>query len=349
MSALTETAAFARKAIIYSVLTIIIVSFLFLIAPFIAPLFTKPASPLPTPKPESAFGKLPPLIFPENRVYPLSFKLESIEGKPPESSTSAKVYFLPKKNPNLFSRKNALTFAQNLGFYNKPQNVTETVYKFDDQNKKTALTLDITNLNFFFQREDLDSSFFQNNTSPAENEAKSMAQAFFSNLNLFDNNFNKAKVTYSASDGVKMTPVSKPYESKVIRVDFLRADVENVPILTADYDQSNTYLIFSPKQNSSLSIENIVEASLQNFPPDLSNASTYTIISSANAWDNLENGKGFIVRALNSGTEAVVRKIYLAYFQSENYQSYLQPVFVFEGDQDFAALVSAIDPFWVGN
>ncbi|KKQ73667.1 MAG: hypothetical protein US95_C0050G0001, partial [Candidatus Woesebacteria bacterium GW2011_GWB1_38_5] len=38
----------------------------------------------------------------------------------------------------------------------------------------------------------------------------------------------------------------------------------------------------------------------------------------------------------------VIRKVYLAYYDPDQYTEYYQPVIVFEGDDDFTAYVSAI-------
>jgi len=39
--------------------------------------------------------------------------------------------------------------------------------------------------------------------------------------------------------------------------------------------------------------------------------------------------------------------VYLAYYDSLDPQTYLQPVFVFEGDDDFLAYVPAVEAAWV--
>ncbi len=43
----------------------------------------------------------------------------------------------------------------------------------------------------------------------------------------------------------------------------------------------------------------------------------------------------------------VVRNVYLAYYDSFEPQTYMQPVFVFEGDDNFQALVPAVSQEWI--
>jgi hypothetical protein len=49
----------------------------------------------------------------------------------------------------------------------------------------------------------------------------------------------------------------------------------------------------------------------------------------------------------NQEGQITIRNIFLAYFESEEPQNYLQPIFVFEGDKNFTAYVSAVDPEWI--
>ena len=71
---------------------------------------------------------------------------------------------------------------------------------------------------------------------------------------------------------------------------------------------------------------------------------TYPLKSGAVAWQDLLDGYALIVNVgRNSPDKIVIRKIYLAYYDSEEPQLYLQPIFVFEGDNDFVAYLPAID------
>ena len=86
----------------------------------------------------------------------------------------------------------------------------------------------------------------------------------------------------------------------------------------------------------------LVEATLDHYPVEYESVETYPIISSAEAWEILEAGKGFVAYIDAGVTQAVVRKVFLAYYDSETPQHYLQPIYVFQGDNNFYGYVPAI-------
>jgi hypothetical protein len=81
---------------------------------------------------------------------------------------------------------------------------------------------------------------------------------------------------------------------------------------------------------------------------DYTTTATYGLKTSATAWEELQNGKGYIARYPTDGsTNVIIRNAYLAYYDSLDPQTYLQPVFVFEGDNDFLAYVPAVASPWI--
>lgn len=76
------------------------------------------------------------------------------------------------------------------------------------------------------------------------------------------------------------------------------------------------------------------------WPIDLNNFGTYPIKKVDEAFEELKNGEGFIAIEPLRGNVSI-SKIYLAYYLSEEYTNYLQPVYVFEGS-GFASIVQAV-------
>ncbi|MBI5619928.1 hypothetical protein HY950_03130, partial [Candidatus Gottesmanbacteria bacterium] len=64
------------------------------------------------------------------------------------------------------------------------------------------------------------------------------------------------------------------------------------------------------------------------------------------AWQELQSGMGFIARYPATGASVTVRNVTIAYYDSFEPQMYLQPVFVFEGDDGFVSYVPAVAPPW---
>ena len=74
---------------------------------------------------------------------------------------------------------------------------------------------------------------------------------------------------------------------------------------------------------------------------DLKTFGTYPIKTVSDAFKDLKVGKNTVLIKTPTSGQVSLRSIYLAYYQSENYTPYLQPVYVFEGE-NFAAYVVAI-------
>jgi hypothetical protein len=72
---------------------------------------------------------------------------------------------------------------------------------------------------------------------------------------------------------------------------------------------------------------------------------TYPLKSIVSAWNELTGGGGYIAK--RAGSNVTVRKAYLAYYESNDPQDFLQPVFVFEGDGGFMGYVQAVDQGFV--
>ena len=63
------------------------------------------------------------------------------------------------------------------------------------------------------------------------------------------------------------------------------------------------------------------------------------------AFTDLKGGEGSVVLSPKTGKVSLT-SIYLAYYQQESYTPYIQPIYIFEG-QDFMAYVSAIDKQYI--
>ena len=82
------------------------------------------------------------------------------------------------------------------------------------------------------------------------------------------------------------------------------------------------------------------------FWPISDETATYPLKKSKEAWEELKDGKAYVASPGDGRTQVVIRKVFLGYYDSEEYQSYLQPIFVFEGDGNFVAYVPAVNPQW---
>lgn len=338
---LTNAAYYIRKSIIFGGIGFLVLMIGTL--SFMSYLQTvKTNTPIPTPTPSASFGKLPPLIFPENGISrPANFELELIEGRPPEATHSAPIYLIPDKKPTLFSKRQAVTFGKKVGFLEEPREISATILDFTDPGTNSTLTVNIATNNFYMKKNYPDTTPFQTPTITDETTLVSHARGYFRELRLWNDSFTSSAVSYFSFDGTNLFKLPDARDATVARVDFFAPSFGPYPTVTSYVTTSDVYLVFTADRSDILSV---VEASFQYFPADINISSTYPTISGQQAFEELQSGKGHI--ASSNTSNAVIRKVYLAYYVAPQHQDFLQLVWVFEGDDGFAALVPAIDPYW---
>jgi hypothetical protein len=86
----------------------------------------------------------------------------------------------------------------------------------------------------------------------------------------------------------------------------------------------------------------ILKAQVQFFEKSNEQVGIYPVKTGAQAWADLKAGKGIIISSPNSSKNIVIKKMFFGYFDFDSYQEYLQPVYVFLGDGNFVAYVSAV-------
>jgi hypothetical protein len=141
-------------------------------------------------------------------------------------------------------------------------------------------------------------------------------------------------------EGGKLTQATSISESVFVRVNILRKELEKIPFITAYSDRAPISILISALGDK----KQIAEAQFIYWDVDLSRNGMYPVKTTADASNELKQGKGFVTARFAPNTEIIIHKIYLAYVElPEEYQKYLQPVYVFEGQFGFRALVPAID------
>lgn len=353
MATLTETAYYTRKAINWTILGL--VAFLILRVLFGLAVSTwKKIFPPPPPPPTVAFGKLPPIKFPlpEGGASPsakLNFTLETIEGGPPATSSTGTVFFMPKPEPNLLSLTRAKQLAGRMGFTGEPQSESPTIYRWqDERNPFKTLRIDIITGNFkiiYDYAQDL--GLFAEKNLPTQGQAITEATTFLQNLGLFPSELEngQTQISYWQLVGNTLAQTTSLANADAVRVDFGRENILGMRLFPPNPSQELVYFLFSGSREST---KRILEASYKFWEIEEEQKATYPLKTSAQAWEELRGGGGYIANPPADGQDrVVVRKIYLAYFYSEEYQAFLQPIFVFEGDPNFLAFIPAVSPAWV--
>ncbi len=352
MGSLTEISIVTRKSVIFITLTLIVLVLIRLLIQ-LGINYWKATHPIPAPPPNVLFGKIPSPNFPQSATVSssLKFTLENIEGKPPETTSAGKVYAMIKKAPTILSSQRAKAFANKLGFKNEPEVLSSTYYKFiNDRDELQTLEVDIVTMNFKLKYDYTKNPqiFYQGNIR-SKNQAINDVKAYISSKGLFDSLILNGKIT---ADLLKFDMTTKTFSvasslsnTDAVRVNFVRNDLDGLKVLPPKFDKSFTYVLYTASFSDNWKYPEIIYTY---WPIDYSNFATYPLRSSTTAWQNLVDGQATIIEmGGNNSNNIIIRNIYLAYYDSEEFQPYLQPIFVFEGDNNFVAYLPAVDSQWL--
>jgi len=349
MATLTETAYYSRQAIKYGSIGLVVLLILrSLFLTFQA--YWKKTHPPPPPPPTFAFGKLPKLKFPARENIPqLTFKIETISGTLPKLADQAKVFFMPQPSPSFLSWDKSKTWARGLGFTQEPEEIEKFTLQFvSETTPKTTLNVNVLTRNFqlsYDWRNDL--SILSESTPPTESQAISQALGFLQNNGVLTENLSNGRteviyLKYSQENLAKALFFS---EANFARVNLFRQDIKGIKAMPPNPQESNVMILLSSAKDTA---KNIVEVKYINFPVSQERFATYSLKDTTTVWNQLTSGKGFIANLGNNPSGKItLRDAYLAYYDSNEPQNFLQPVIVFEGDNDFFAYVPAVTDSWV--
>jgi len=351
MASLTETAYHTRRAINLTILGVIAYILLRIFWGVFVSVYLA-VFPPKAPPPNHAFGTLPPLRFPVSAASPsgqLVYQLQTIEGSVPETSSSAHVYFMPKTGSNLLALSTAQNFAKRLNFSTTPVSdpTTDNVYRFDDtQLPLRHMWYDVISTNFIIRYDfQQDAGLFLNNTVPTAEEARSEARNLLQTYGLYPEDFEGGDVTvtfYRVNEN-SLVPVASQSQADAVRIDFYRPNIADTPIVTG-VAGGPISVVLSGSKNSK---KRVLQFIYTYWPIDYENTATYQLKTGTQAWQELQAGAGFVLKYPENSSTITVRNVYLAYYDPPDPQTYLQPVFVFEGDGGFSAYVPAITPEYV--
>lgn len=280
-------------------------------------------------KPEIKFGVLPPPTFPPSNVSSsnYSYSLDTTTGGLPQTPKLLKVYFIPQAGITLLTSEKSKSLAEKLGFIPEPQVLSHTQYRFSDGQGGNLETNLLTG-NFSFQRE-VASSSAQTTSLSDRNQVANELKIYLESKGLLTEELRSGRdnVIFGGDLG----------EAKSAVVSLIPADVDKLPIVTATFNHGLVKTTINAYEDE---LSKFTKVQYTFWPIDLTTFSTYPLKSAEKALAELRAGEGY-VSLEPSNPKVSISSVYLAYYQSEQYSPYLQPVFVFEGP-GFAALIPAI-------
>lgn len=349
MATLTETAYYARNTVRWTIIGLI--AFIILRITFeVAVSVIRSTFPAPPLKPNYAFGKLPKLIFPQTATpsADFTFSVQTIEGTVPQASEAAYVFFMPKNRVDLLSLSKTQSFVSRLNFTSSPQQIQDIRYRWVDlANPFRAIEVNIVDLHFTlsyaFQN---DLSLFQDRDVPSSTQALNEVGSFLQTLglDLSDLNFQEAKIAYLKLVGDTLTSTTSQSQADAVRIDVFRMSYEGIPVVTESPDTGIMTFILSGSRRIE---KRFLHVNYRYWPVDQQVAAIYKLKTSNEAFEDLKKGNAYFVRLPTNQNRAAITNVRLAYYDGPFTQLYLQPVFIFEGENGFLAYVPAIAPPWI--
>ena len=293
-------------------------------------------------KPDTKFGLLPIPEFPSSAVSSsnYSYTLDTSTGNLPKIGTDPgfekliKVYFITKSFATLLSSEKSQNLAAKFNIDVQPQILSETKYLFSAQGKD--LTIDLDTGNFSYNKEATISAI---ENLDDDDKLVSGFEQILNTLGMINNDFKKGKtkITLLKPAGNSLVPTTLRSDAPAVQISIWPANIDQKPILTPDFNKA---LLNATVIQSATNLDNYLSLQFINFPVDTTTFATYPTKSPEQAYLDLKSGKGVVVLEPIK-PQVSISSVYLGYYLSDKYNPYLEPIYVFEG-QNFVSYVPAI-------
>jgi hypothetical protein len=217
--------------------------------------------------------------------------------------------------------------------------VDEQVYRFVHQTEPAEMVVNSISGGFAYRLDwTQDKTIYSTHTVPLGNQAITEARNWLTGLGLLPSDLaiGRGEFGYLVATGSAMIPTELFYEANFTRVDLYRADLDELRVMTAGGDTSPVSVVISGLEAP----RRIVAANYHYSQITENEFATYPLRGVQKAWNDLLAGQGYIAK--KAGSSVIVRKAGLAYFEANDPQGFLQPVYVFEGDAGFVGYVQAV-------
>lgn len=348
---LTELSFYSRKFTPFGIIAVLVLLIFYYIIKIVISL---PTGPVDQGNPiDPIFGKLKqPIIKNASSSAGITFNLDTIEGKPVDGPPVADVIFLTPSNTKVGYRLGSENMAKVVGIdiETAKREVAAPNYTFADDKQK--LVVNISTFNFSYQYEIRpEDEFFKTARIPSSTEITNKASDFLRSMGRYPDELAKGKtnIIYLAynTETKDLRVTQTPEEANMVEVDFYRPDINEFPIIATKYFNSQNYvlMVFHDEGNK------VIRSQVQFFEKSADQIGKYPLKSGEKALADLNSGKGIMVSRPEGATNLTVKEMLVGYLDPDQYQEYLQPVYVFLGDKDnnFVAYVPAVDDSQMGN
>ena len=339
---LTELSYYSRKYAPYAVLAFLVFMIFFYIVK-LSLIYIQGKKPQTTYI-NPIFSKIEALEIKEaTPSSDFTFTIDTIEGQPVTATAAARVYFLPKEIPGFGYREKIYIMAKSLGF-----DTDSVVPKLNDSEAvfndgKQKLTVDIANFNFKYEYNfDNNPEVFDGVVNPEAKTAETKAVNFLNSIGRYPEELSRGKTNsvywFYNKDVRQSVVLDKGDGANMIEVDFYRPDINEYPAVSPKYYNSQNYVLMVFYEGG----YKILRAQTAFFAKSNEQIGVYPLVTGNKAYEDLVAGKGMVILAPKDNKSIVIKKMFLGYYDPDFYQQYLQPVYVFLGENNFVAYVPAV-------
>ena len=242
--------------------------------------------------------------------------------------------------------KNAISDAARLGFGDKnlSSDLKGSTYVWKNSLTKSTLSIDLETRRLNLTTDLAGSG---NNYTPGginSQGASVKASQILADIYRFDESYatGTKNVVLGSFQGNKIYETNDANrDAQLARVDYYRT-ISNYPIFGPDPSEGLIRVFVGNPTQGDAPLKNPI-ANINYWEVIPQTKSKYPIISVSGAWAAVKNGKGIISRVFQRGLnpfenyvpieveKILIDNIYLGYYETPKYQTYLQPIYIFSG------------------
>ncbi len=306
--------------------------------------------PPPPPKASSAFGLLPPQTFPNGIPSDkFTYNINTLSGSLPSFPQVINVYRMQQNIPNLLDINRMNDKAGKIGFNSSYKQISDNIYQWNNDTRSGAigesLSANIVSGDFTITSNYMnDPGVMSGKNLPDQPTAINLANSLVASMGSVDDlDSEKTKTTLYAISNGTLIKASSLSRTQVIQVSIFQKDIDNLPIYYEKPNQSNINIL-----TAGGNLAQIVAASYVHQIPTKESAS-YNIKTADQAFNELKQGKAYVASYNGQSNNININNVILAYYISVQPQDFLMPIYIFSGDNNFYAYVSAITDGSISN
>ena len=323
-------------------------------------------------QPDYAFGLVPAIRFPaSNTTRPRAYSLQipgvssggdsgwPYFGTPAFGVSLVEVY---EVDPIVFSLKadsKIRSIAANLGFIGEPILTDARTFRYEHMGTNLNTTLEVDNKTLFVKVKTnylATTNYFGvenlagTNTCPDRIAAIRATEAYLEKAGILPldllNPDPTSTVQYMTSTGSNLR-----YAPDSTTADYVTVNISRFGVPGWRNGAETTYNFYGPDGYGSVRSvvgrdrngqDTVVDLDYNYYSIKRNKVGIYWIRSAADAWRDLLAGNAYIYNPRGE-TNAVITSVELGYYESHAEQAYMLPIYVFKGNNDFIAYVTALD------